>query len=185
MINPPPYRPLIASRTSLHHHNVAQCWHIHVLVHAHETTYGRSRCVSLERLDARGQCTLGQRVVRNDTQNNKGSVSSIFGRAVSCQDACTHEKVWPPTVVPSTYCSLHTMDYRRNGRANTADAQWAGFTGYLHVCSAAAPSPLSFSVSPTGPDVIKPHPFLQETLILSVSFKDLSFSGKILGGKEV
>lgn len=79
MINPPPrHRPPYASRTSLHHHNVAQCWYIHVLVRAHEITYGRLRCVSLQRHDARGQCTLGQRVVRNDTQNNKGSVSSIL-----------------------------------------------------------------------------------------------------------
>lgn len=75
------------------------------------------------------------------------------------------------------------MDYRRDGRANAADAQGAGFTGHLHVCSAAAPSQVSSRVSPTGPDVIKPHPFLQEALILSGSFTDLSFGGKISGWK--
>lgn len=65
MINPPPHRPLIASRTSLHHQNVARCWHIHVLVHAH---------------DARVQCTLGQRVVRNDTQKQRGERFIYFRR---------------------------------------------------------------------------------------------------------
>lgn len=85
---------------------------------------------------------------RSDKQKGSFHLFSPCIAADSCQDVCTHEMLWPPAAVPSTYCSPHATK-ELPGPTNAA-GDTAAAVGGVH--SPPAPSDLQLSSLP--PDAI-------------------------------
>lgn len=71
--------------------------------------------------DVRGRPRLTG--AQSGKQRGSFNLFSSHMAVYSCQGVCTHEMLWPPTAVPSTYCSHHaTTDLPgpTNARGDTA-----------------------------------------------------------------
>lgn len=107
-------------------------------------------------------------VWRAESPTNNRLVSSLssYIAVYSCQDVCTHERLWPPTAVPSTYCSPRAT----NELPGPTNACWwhgsDGGRGPQPTCSFCSATCIT-ACSAGSKCNKKPRPFLQGTSIIS------------------
>lgn len=109
---------------------------------------------------------------KSPTNNNLVSSLSSYIAVYSCQDVCTHERLWPPTAVPSTYCSPRATDEL----PGPTDACWwhgsDGGRGPQPTCSICSATCIT-ACSAGSECNKKSRPFLQGTSICSRSLRNL------------